>query len=403
MTASTPAGTQTGPADSGSRSVALDAARGTAILGILIVNIGYMRGPQPLLGEATGALPALVAVFAGQKFITLFAFLFGFGLAMQASRARERDLTPTPRALRRLAVLAVFGIAHIVLLWPGDVLLFYAFLGVLLLPFLERSARTMLVWAGALLAAGTTLFLAAAGLVVLAEQLAGADAAAAGARDLALFAGQAEAVYTTGTVGEVLAFRVREYLTIVLPGYAFAFPQLLAMALLGAAWWTLDGQAALRADPDRLRPLLRWGYGLGLPLNLIAGLLVAGDPLGLTALGVFGYALLTPAAPLLALAYAASIARLAQRRPSAWIVSALAAVGRMALSNYLLQSLLTSVVFVWFGWYGGVGVGGTVLLVLAVWTVNLLVSPWWLRRFRYGPVEWLWRAATDGTRPRWRQ
>jgi uncharacterized protein len=393
------------------REPILDLLRGFALLGILLVNIELMRGPA-LFDALAGVLPSpadgadrvtsfLVGWLAAGKFVSSFAILFGVGAGLLAAKAWERGWSAHRLLARRYTLLAVFGLAHMVLLFPGDILFAYALTGFALLPFLRVRPRTALWWSGGILAGMTAV---ATGAAVLAAAF--GDLTDGGGQDpfggaVGGFFDQRRAAtiaaYTEGGLGEVLAARTFEAL-VIQTGQLVSIPWILALFLLGFA----TARAGVATDLAAARPLLCrvavLGLGVGLPTNLVLGVL---GPVG-TATGTTGEATATwvelaavpaqlVAAPLLAVGYLAALSLLALRfgtwRP-------LAAVGQMALTAYLSQSLVTTVVFVGWGTYDAWTATSALSVVAATWTLLLVVCPLWLRRYRFGPVEWLWRSWT---------
>jgi uncharacterized protein len=152
--------------------------------------------------------------------------------------------------------------------------------------------------------------------------------------------------------------------------------------------------------------VLRWGLGLGLPLNLLHAVISETtsrtEPTLLEAVSVTAWAI---GAPLLALGYAAGLTVLAQRADWRRRLMPMAAAGRMALSNYLMQSLVCTFIFYGYGLglFGQIGAAAGLLLTIVIYAIQLPLSVWWLRRFRFGPAEWLWRTLTYGRRQPFRQ
>ncbi len=394
------------------REPILDLLRGVAVLGILLVNIELMRGPA-LFDALAGTLPQptsdadrvtsfLVGWLAAGKFISSFAGLFGVGAALLAAKAWQRRWSAHRLLARRFTLLAALGLAHMVLLFPGDVLFVYAVTGFLLLAFLSVQPRTALWWSGGLL----TVLTVGTTMIVALEPASAAIGADRGAQDPVTGAMESFfderrqatiAAYTEGGFGEVLLARSFEAL-VLQAGQLTAVPWLLALFLLGFA----AARAGVATDPAAHRPLLRrlavLGLGIGLPTNLVLGVI---GPVG-TATGTTGE-IASPwvevaavpaqlvAAPLLAVGYLAVLSLLALRVGS-W--RPLAAVGQMALTAYLTQSLVTTVVFVGYGTYGAWTATSALAVVGGTWLLLLVGCPLWLRWFRFGPVEWVWRSWT---------
>lgn len=397
--------TRAGPVMPGERSQLLDAMRGYALLGILIANMPYFLGYWFMDDVVKGALPGaalndladfLMEWLIVGKFYSIFSLLFGIGFAIQLGRLQQRG-EGVPRYARRLAILFLIGLGHLLLLWVGDIVALYAAIGLVLLLFRNTGDKALFRWA-------VVLWLIPIGWAAAIQfggfrpagpfyATAGSILSAAGLNPenpLPMLVGADLMTHLRAHPGEI-------FLRIAMLVEQMRFTKVLAMFLLGL--WI--GRKAIHANLDAYRPLLRklavFGIGVGLPLAAAKAYLV------LTAerrpayefAAEFFYVLSTPT---LALGYAAGFALLwanGRRGLLAWSVPA----GRMALTNYLMQSLLMSIIF--YGWgLGQIGKYGLVFVYpfsLALFAAQVLYSRWWLARFRFGPVEWLWRSATYGS------
>ena len=391
----------------------MDVLRGFALLGIAIVN--HAQGSAPL--QAIAADLGLwkegvdrIAVFfiqwlAEGKFYPLFSFLFGLGFGLQMERIEGRGLGFSGLYVRRQIVLLLLGLVHAFLIWYGDILTLYAVLGLLLLwLFQRRHPRTLLVWAAVCLLIPILLVGALTAAVELGRSVPEARAEldqsfaqqAAGARTEAA---EATRVYSSGSYWEVTGQRARD-VAYLLSVYPFFAPTVLGLLLLGL----YAARRGFLADPPAheglIRRLFAWGLPLGLSLNLVYALAsqnsVRSQP---SILGLIGETAWGIGGPLLALAYAAGLVLLWRRSPP-WRarLRPVELAGRMALTNYLLQSVLAVLFYHGYGlgMYGRVGPAGGLLLVAAIYAFELAFSTWWLARFRFGPVEWVWRSLTYG-------
>jgi uncharacterized protein len=390
---------QAAPVPSAQRIAAVDVVRGLALFGVLLINLlwhadivipGRVLARLPTADIDAWLAPVLHWLWHG-KAQALFSLLFGFGFAAMIDRLERRGAPADRLYARRLSVLLVVGFAHLFLVWFGDILHTYALAGFGLL-LLRRARTEVLVGLGLILSLFS--FLAAdlylAGHPALDARLAEADRWGRAAR---------WAIWQGGDYGRYVANMVeavwREYLSAPL------FPALTATALgrflLGAAIFRLGWLA----EPERARRLAR----RGLPWLLPVGLILAGVQPLIEATGwptsdvqrdVIG--LIDRTGQLaLALAWAAAAVWLAR----GGFEQALAAVGRMALTNYLMQSLVYLFVLYGFG-LGWLKYDGAVLalsLALAVFALQIGFSRWWLARFRFGPAEWVWRTLTYGRAP----
>jgi uncharacterized protein len=339
-------------------------------------------------------------LFVESKFFSLFSFLFGLGFAIQLLRAQERGVPFVPRFTRRLLILLGFGALHIVLVWDGDILAIYALAGFLLLLFRNRSPQALLRWVLLLLLVPLVFFavvLAAIEALRISPSYAAQiqEAEASFTASFAQASADAVTFYNSSTYGDILRQRLTEYV-VVLPLLVSRIPSILAMFLLGL----YVGKRGIVQQVGEHIPLLRrvrlWGLSLGLLVStlVVTGLTQLGPISALTAL-FFNQAL---AGPVLAMGYAATIVLLAQRHGWRRRLAPLAATGRMALTNYIMQSVIYTTLFYGYGFglTGQVHAVSGVLLATGIYALQTLWSLWWLRRFQFGPLEWVWRSFTYG-------
>ncbi len=401
-----------GPVAAGERVEEMDLVRGFALLGILLMNIEYffrplggiMLGFDETLTGADRVTGWLVATFVQGKFYTLFSMLFGMGFAIQMARAGERGASFPRFFARRLAALALIGAVHGYLIWAGDILLVYALSGfALLLLFRKTPVGRLPKWGLALI----FLPLLAMWGMVSGLEMARQDPTAAAEIESELAADRAEMhadydhslrVHTEGSFVEVLAQRAVEMNHQL--GFAPFFGWgIVGMFLLGV-WLVRSGRMVRPADHlGFFRLCFRIGLPLGALLAVVAMFSGAGDGMDRISWRLaVGGTLMQVASLLLTFGYLAAIVLLAQNRSWRARLAPMAAAGRMALTNYLLQSLLmTAISYPYgFGLFDQVPRALQIPLALAVWGLNLAFSVWWLARFRFGPAEWLWRTLTYG-------
>lgn len=397
------------PTAAGERLFAVDALRGFALFGILLVNMSMFSTPVyvAMMDTPWWTSPAdhvaefLVRLLAESKFYVLFSFLFGLGMALQMRRIESRGGAFVRIYVRRLLVLLGIGLCHALLLWFGDILTLYALIGFLLLLFRKRRNKAILIWAGIvyclplLLVVGSTAAVEIGRLfpesaATLQEEFANVE------RDTFAWAEYSVRVYSTGSFREIFFHRLQNHADI-LWGLVIMAPVVLTMFLLGL----YVGRRGILHDPAAHKHLL-WGLVLwGLPLGLIGNAayttLAAGTSRAMpTWMGASAYLGCWVGGPLLSFGYAAGLVLLVQRDAWRRHLAPLAAVGRMALTNYLLQTLICTTLFYsyGFGLFGKVGPAWGVVLSIAIYAVQVPLSVLWLRRFRFGPMEWLWRSLT---------
>lgn len=403
------------------REPILDALRGVAVLGILPINVQLMRGPEvwaalaatpagPTVTVASSSIDRIAAAVLGLlvagKFIASFALLFGVGAAIIVGRAVARGQRPRAVLARRYAWLLPFGLLHMLLLFPGDILFLYGLSGLVLLAFVDVRPRTAWWWGVGLLVGVTAITV---GSALLGALFAGGfdvpadDPFVAGMADFGVRrADQALAAFTGGSYLDVVVANAWQAL-LVQGGQLLLLPYVLGMFLVGFAVGRAGWVADLAGHRVELRRAALVGILAGLPLNVGPALLgplgidgpAQADPTSLSpGLGVLSALGQTLGGPVLAAGYLAALAlwwsyRGATPRP-------ITALGRVALSAYLLQSLLALIVFAGFSLYGQLGTASSLLVVVGIWVVLLVVAPPWVSRVGQGPAERLWRRLTYG-------
>ncbi|HEY6814931.1 MAG TPA: DUF418 domain-containing protein [Croceibacterium sp.] len=408
-------GTPDRPVSGDERIVALDFIRGIAVLGILFPNIVAFGNPilayfwpDGLPGGATAAdrgFWLFQFVLMDGKFRGLFTLLFGAGVMLFMERTWARGGTLRLQ-VRRLIWLALFGLAHYFLLWTGDILFLYAIAGLIALPMLGWEAKTQLrvglIW----YCSGALLFTALLGSQAAIESIPAVQAQDPEAykqlgRSLAEMIAKAEGesrIMREASFPGIVAWRaIEEGRNLVTQVPFFALVETVPLMLIGMALYRL-GLFDRRFDPARMR---RWGW-----IGLIGGLLLS-IPLGLWVMAMDFPLMLTQFAfngpsqflhLAMVLGLASLLALWAPDASRTWLGSRFVAAGRMAFSNYLGTSLVLA--FVFQGWagglYGELHRPGLLIVVLAMWLLMLAWSKPWLARFRYGPLEWLWRCLTYG-------
>ncbi|RIX82834.1 DUF418 domain-containing protein [Acidovorax cavernicola] len=381
----------------GERQSLVDALRGFALLGILVVNIAAFASPyygqplpDPMMRTGLDRAAAFAVAFLFEtKFYLLFSFLFGYSFTLQMQSAQRSGKPFVPRLARRLVALWLIGALHAVLLFHGDILTTYAVLGAVLLALRHQSDAVLARWALRLVLATALLWGAIGVLAML-----GGPATEEVLRTAKTDAASALAAYR-GTAATVVRQHLHELSQVWIVLGLVQAPMALAMFFAGV----IEGRRNLFARAGRYRPLFKRllvpGLVLGLPGAAVyawTAAVVPGsrwDVLGL-AVGVF-------TSPLLTATYVGAMMLLFQSRWGAWLASALAPAGRMALSNYLLQSAVCAWLFLAYGLrlIGEFGPFVSLMVAFGIFGAQLLFSRWWMARFAYGPVEWVLRAFTN--------
>lgn len=396
------------------RLVTLDALRGFAVMGILAMNIVAFAMPEMAYvspkaygGETSSDIAAWAIGFLlfDGKMRGLFSILFGASLLLIVDRAAANGQKPASVHYRRMAWLAIFGLCHYFFLWWGDILFLYAAVGCIAFCFRDWQPRRLIKWALGLFTAGVLLT-----SLVFGAQLAVASAAYDPSSPMAEAGRELRAEYAKidGEVAEELALYRSAYLPILnarldtaenpFVGVLMTILETLPLMMLGMAMFR-NGFLTGRWTVAEYRQVVRRWLPPGVLLTLFIGWLQwrAGFDY-LVSLNAF-VAWAGPGRLMMTIAYAALLVLLIQRAStSAWIAR-VAAAGRMAFSNYLGTSIVMTTIFYGYGLglFGDVGRWPLYLICVGMWAVMLLWSKPWLDRFRYGPLEWLWRSLARGS------
>jgi len=388
----------------------VDILRGFALFGVLFVNMTIFSYPmQAIVLPADPNLPFydraalwLIHALGEGKFYALFSLLFGLGLTLQMERIEGRGGRFVPLYARRLLVLLLIGLVHAFLIWMGDILILYALLGFLLILFRKAQPRTLLIWVVILIALPLLFNAAVTGLVALGSSIpegaaqieqAFAEAEAGFVTDMR----RAAQVYASGDFAAITAQRVRDYFSVGIAGFAVMGFNVMAMFLLGVYFGKRGVFKNLEENQGLFHKLLLWGLLIGLTGNLLYATLI----MPLSRIYLTGTLLLattgqTVGAPLLMLAYVSALCLLALSPAWGKRLQVLAPVGQMALTNYLTQSIVCTLIFYGYGLglFGQVGHAAGIALTLVIYLLQIPLSHWWMKRFYYGPAEWLWRSLT---------
>ena len=391
------------PVPATERIETLDVLRGFALLGILAMNIRAMAAPfgtymyPYALFDFSGASRAayiFTSTFFDLKMMGLFSMLFGVGALLYAAKTTDSGKPPRALWFRRMFWLLLIGLVHAYLIWDGDILVPYALCGLLLLWWVRRFGAPILIAAAvAFLAVGVSL-----------SVLHGLAWTSMSEADRAL---ELEMWMPTGEqMARQLAVMQGSYTDVVASRAAFVFmAQTMyfalfffwrcgGMMLLGMALYKLGFLDGRRPERD-YRIVAAICLPVGLALAYYGTVALESVRFAMperTFADVWNYV----GAVLASIGYAAVLILLVKRGLLTSLRRALAAVGQMAFSNYLFQSIVTSVLFLgWgFGLAGRLDYAGQLIVVASIWAVQLAVSPLWLRHFRFGPAEWLWRSLT---------
>lgn len=373
---------------------ALDTARGLAVLGILLVNMFSFALPEmvratPLLLVDASGLDLLlwyaIHIFADTKFITLLTLVFGASLWLFAEHKKNTDPERLDALqLRRSLWLAGFGVAHSYLVWDGDVLFTYAICALIVWHWRHWSDTRLLGTAAAIFVLGSLLMWLL--MVALSAGLFGELMVYPTAEEMA----EEIAHYQQGWWAQMPERILRSLdlqFSIILTGWTSLALMLVGVVLVRRGFLSL--QVSLAA------------YRILIALTLIPGLILIAAGLWISIeknfaadfIFVAGYQLHFLGSSLVGVAYLALVMYWCRSASWQWLQRILAAVGRMALSIYIMQSLICTWLFYGFGLglYGQLSLTQLLLVALSIWLFQCLFACWWLRHYQFGPLEWLWR------------
>jgi uncharacterized protein len=423
-----PGGVPVAPVQVSERIGSVDVMRGVAVLGILAINIFSFALPNavlknpPIAGGFTGAnLATWIAthMFFYHKFMPIFSMLFGGGLILLASRLESKGIPLRGVYYRRILWLLLFGLCHAYLLWIGDILYFYAVCGLFIYLFRRKSARTLIILgviiylivlplqhglgrmfgfmrdtaekAEVTLAEGETLDEAERGI------LEGWRSVRRGLQPTGEELDDEIEIYRDGYAG-IVSHRAQSLIWMQTMATIFYFLwrigglMLIGMGLMKTGFFSAS--RSTRFYVSMLVPCYLLGFSIvytGMQRLMANGFDIVYVYKAGAAFNVIG-------GPLVALGHISVVMLVCKAGVFSWLTSRLASVGRMAFSNYISQTVVCTTIFYGYGLglfarYDRFRLMG---FVLAVWIVQLVVSPIWLKRFRFGPLEWLWRTLTYG-------
>ena len=393
------------PVKTSERFIILDALRGFALLGICMANFPEFSLYTFLSPEAAASMSTavqdkitryLLYIFVDGKFYTLFSLLFGIGFSIIIRNAERKGVNGFRIFYRRMGMLMLFGLLHLMFIWSGDILLLYALLGMLLPLFRQMPDKKLLGWAlfFLILSIGVDLVceITRTNLALPFIRLQETYCAEYGINgtNFAYWLHDAE---DYGTVFQFLVqgacVRMQEFII------GNRYFKVLGLFLVGFYIGRNRIYADLEGRKNLLVKVCRLGLIIGLPCSLLyAWSSMGGHPLSDTLHSLFCFISVYP----LGFAYAAGLCLLYLRVKSLSIWKWLAAPGRMALTNYIGQSVIGMFLFygIGLGWGSTIGLLQTEVIVLAVFLFQMLFSRLWLSGFKFGPLEWIWRMLTYG-------
>ncbi len=395
------------PTQLSQRIVAIDMLRGFALLGILVMNIQGFSMPSvaydnpTMHGDLTGinwVVWLLSHMLTDLKMMNIFSMLFGAGIVLFTDRLEQRGVKPLPIHYRRTFWLLIIGLVHAYLIWQGDILVTYALCGFVVVLLRNVRPRRQFILGLLMLAVSAVLMFGSGATLDFMPPETAQELIGTWQKSTEALASEIDA-YRGGWLAQ-MAYRVPGSLEMNTSAFFFwGFWRAGGLMLIGMALYKWGVFSVQRSREFYLRMLV-FGLGIGLPIiwfgvqrNVAAGWDITASRFGI------GYQFNYWASLLVSLAYISGIMLMAKSGALPMLSRSLAAVGRMALTNYLFHSIVATFLFYGhgLGWFGNVERIGQIMIVFAIWAVQLAVSPWWLDRYKFGPVEWLWRSLTYWT------
>ena len=375
------------------RDIAPDVLRGFALLGILVVNIQFMglnssegaRG-EWTLGFANGSATFIIAsIFAG-KFYLLFSFLYGYS-SNYIIRGERSNRT---RWIKRCFALIALGALHFTFLWHGDIVFVYGLFGLLLTPFFFRKDKTLKIWTRVIFIVTSTFILLVSALLYVAERYFPEEGLQVPMES------KLDSVLVNGSFVDSISARLELWVYGVTTGIFLQGGLAFAAFLLGLRLARTQFLSS-PIDTKKNSALMKKGFVFGAPIQIIAALiLVNNEQSAEPSEAIYILALFASfvAAPLLSMFYIGLIRKLVEEKSH--LVSWMMPAGRMSLTVYISQSIITSMIFgPWgFGLFQDLQTWQVALLAFGIWALLVYLATIWLKRFRQGPLEQLVNVVT---------
>lgn len=390
------------PTQSQERIEILDILRGFALFGVLMVNMSSFKSPvfyqitAPMYYKniLDQGVAWFIQLFAVAKFYTTFSFLFGIGFYLFMERATKRELDGKKLYKRRLLFLLVLGLVHLGFIWSGDILHSYALGGLLLLSFRNKEADQLKSWIGFFILLTLLLMGILYGLQYLANT-------SMGSGDIINYQSQqaamANRVFSTGSYKDIVSFRMGREIPAMLFNNLLVIPMVMPLFLMGF----FIGKKGILKYPflyiEQIKKVFFYTLGIGILLTLLLIFFII-NPFNLNPIAAIGLKELVTYLSGISMSflYITSLILLVLKGSLKKILKPLAYVGRMALSNYLLQSVLGVSLFYGFGlgYFGKVGPFWGLIITITIFIGQIFLSKLWLSYYSYGPMEWIWRCYT---------
>ncbi|MBK5507893.1 DUF418 domain-containing protein [Bacillus sp. TH12] len=377
----------------------VDAIRGFALFGILLVNItliqfGLFTNEKPtyIFGKFDESANWFIQFFGTQNFISLFSFLFGLSIILLQKSIIAKGKKFFPTYIRRISILLLLGYIHGTFVWEGDILFAYGIVGIFLMMFINRKPKTLLIWASILLA-----------LIMFASYQ--SEPTSNTFNDVAPYIEKEHKVHETGSYMDHINFRLTEnpfdymgingiFGLVILSIFALIFmsPLFLLGMYVGKKGWLFE--------IDKHIPAVKKIWLITGIFSFTIKILTMFVKHPILIMLQDGFTPVT-----MTFLYGCTIILLFHYKKASRLLTYMANMGKMSVSNYLAQSIIATTIFYayGFGLYGKIGYFFGILLTIGIYTIQLFVSTYWLQKYRMGPVEYVWRLGTYLERPRFKK
>ncbi|MFF1991321.1 DUF418 domain-containing protein [Bacillus mycoides] len=377
----------------------VDAIRGFALFGILLVNItliqfGLFANEKPtyIFGKLDESANWFIQFFGTQNFISLFSFLFGLSIILLQKSIIAKGKKFFPTYIRRISILLLLGYIHGTFVWEGDILFAYGIVGIFLMMFINRKPKTLLIWASILLA-----------LIMFASYQ--SEPTSNTFNDVAPYIEKEHKVHETGNYMDHINFRLTEnpfdymgingvFGLVILSIFALFFmsPLFLLGMYVGKKGWLFEIDKHIPAVKKIWLITGIFSFTIKILTMFVKHPILIMLQDGLTPVTM-------------TFLYGSTITLLFHYKKASRLLTYMANMGKMSVSNYLAQSIIATTIFYayGFGLYGKIGYFFGILLTIGIYTIQLFVSTYWLQKYRMGPVEYVWRLGTYLKRPRFKK
>ncbi|MGM7684143.1 DUF418 domain-containing protein [Cytobacillus sp. Hm23] len=379
------------------RIVSLDIIRGFALFGIFLVNMPSFSGSEFMTYTGIDkTIRLLFDLFVQTKFYTIFSFLFGLGFYIFMTRAEARGANVNWLFSKRLLALLLFGVLHILFFWHGDILHSYAIAGFLLLLFYRRKAKTILIWAFVLLLSFQFLIGVSALFAQISESFTDVNLNEEIVQETMAEGIEKKHAFQTMSYVQLMNWRISNEVPLLLGNLPLILPDILGTFLLGLFAGKIDLFRRVSTLKKQLKRTQLITLLLSIPSLAMIIYLYSQHESVTFMFSAQNYFFVSFSGMVLSIFYIVTIILLLESELWQELLQPLRYAGQMALTNYLCQTIICFILFFGFGLYGKITLWQGLIVTIIIFPIQIIFSYIWLRRFQFGPFEWIWRTITYG-------